>query len=119
MPGIMKKIVLFLTAFIFSLNVSSQVTFQKTYPNASISSFDNPRSFQETLDGGFIIASRDLLKTDVNGNLLWRKSYGDLDAKSVQLTADGGYIVVGTTWSFGAGSSDVYVVRTNSSGDTL
>ncbi|MGB9561989.1 MAG: hypothetical protein ACPL6C_04160, partial [bacterium] len=34
-------------------------------------------------------------------------------------TPDEGFIIVGTTRSFGAGGSDMYIIRTNSSGDTL
>src|SRR5436190_19028520 len=40
-------------------------------------------------------------------------------ANAVQQTGDGGYIVAGTTISYGAGTYDMYVIRTNANGDTL
>lgn len=53
---------------------------------------------------------------------LWTKAYGGTNddvGYSVAETLDSGFIVVGTTYTFGAGNGDVYVIRTNSSGDTL
>jgi len=37
----------------------------------------------------------------------------------VATTADGGYVIVGKTNSFGAGGYDVWLLKTNASGDTL
>ena len=57
-----------------------------------------------------------------NPDTLWTRTYGgsgDEWAYSVQQTADGGYIVAGYTYSFGAGGGDFYLVKTNSQGDTL
>jgi len=50
----------------------------------------------------------------------WSKSFGgsgDDIAYSIWQTSDGGYIVVGTTRSFGAGDFDVLLVKFNSKGD--
>src|SRR5204863_1344312 len=46
---------------------------------------------------------------------------GTLDDQgfSVQQTTDHGFIIAGTTNNFGAGGSDYYLVKTDSSGDTL
>jgi uncharacterized delta-60 repeat protein len=47
------------------------------------------------------------------------KSYGgsyDDSARSIQETSDGGYIVAGRTYSFGAGSYDFWILKLNSDG---
>jgi hypothetical protein len=51
----------------------------------------------------------------------WERNYGGMGRDwglSVQQTSDGGYIVAGTTNSFGD-STQVYLIKTNALGDTL
>ncbi len=111
-----------------SPNPMSAVSFAKTYGGTD---YDLAFSVQQTSDGGYIVAgytssfgvgSADifLIKTDANGNVQWAKTYGgtyyDL-ASSVQQTSDGGYIVAGWTYSFGAGWSDVFLIKTDASGN--
>jgi hypothetical protein len=87
---------------------------------------------EQTTDGGYIIAGYNdyggwdcdvyLIKTDSSGVPLWSRSYGGSDREwghSVQQTTDGGYIIAGYTSSFGAGSKDVYLIKTDANGDTL
>lgn len=62
-----------------------------------------------------------LIRTDLNGDTIWTKTFGgaELDCgNSIKVTDDNGYIIAGYTYSFGRGS-DVYLVKTDSNGDTL
>ncbi len=86
---------------------------------------------RQTEDEGFIIAGHTssfgaggndiyLLKTDSDGNEEWSKTFGGSksdNALALQLSADGGFVVVGDTDSFGAGSDDIYIVKTDSNGN--
>jgi hypothetical protein len=87
---------------------------------------------RQTKDGGYVVATNTrsfgagrgdvyLIKTDDAGDTLWTRTVGGSDpdwGEAVQQTSDGGYVVFGTTWCFG-GDPDVYLVRTDSAGDTL
>ncbi len=88
----------------------------------------------QTSDGGYIIGCGTslgagmgdgrLIKTTATGDTLWARTYGGTqsdDFKTAIQTSDGGYIAVGRTRSFavGGGIMDGYVVKTNSTGDTL
>ncbi len=53
---------------------------------------------------------------------LWTNVFGgtnDDAASSIQQTSDGGYIVAGWTESFGAGGSDVYIIKTDAGGSPI
>ena len=116
--------------YLIKANASGDTQWTRTYGGFSD---DEGYSVQQTSDGGYVIAGetysfgagyRDvyLIKTSASGDTLWTRTYGGTNGDggySVQQTADGGYIVAGYTESFGAGNEDVYLVRTNASGDTL
>ncbi|MGZ4054313.1 MAG: T9SS type A sorting domain-containing protein [Bacteroidia bacterium] len=93
---------------------------------------DHGYCVQQTNDGGYITVGHSLsfgvnggfcaLKTDANGDTLWTKGYGgntNSFCYSVQQTTDNGYILAGYTDCFGAGGNDIWLVKTNSIGDTL
>ncbi len=98
-----------------------------------IPNINTGRCVQLTSDGGYIISGHVqflgtnnedacLIKTDDSGDTEWIESYGGTGYEVgywTQQTSDNGYIVVGYTTSFGSGNEDVYLVKTNASGDTL
>lgn len=63
-----------------------------------------------------------LLKTDVNGNLIWQKTFGGSASETGQKvlqSGDGNYLVLGTTGSIGAGNRDVLLIKTDTNGNQL
>jgi len=116
--------------YLVKTNNQGDTLWTRTYGG---SSDDMACSIQQTTDGGYIMAGRTgsfgagnwdfyLVKTNSQGDTLWTRTYGGTgsdEAYSVQQTNDGGYIIAGSTESFGAGSVDFYLVKTDSQGDTL
>ena len=97
------------------------------------SNWEYSKSLQQMDDGGYIIAGWTqsfgagltdawLIRTDANGDTIWTHTYGSSNwdkGYSIQQTEDGGFVVAGVTWSFGAGSADVWLIRTDNQGDTI
>jgi hypothetical protein len=84
-------------------------------------------------DGGYVILGDTssfgaggsdfcLIKTDEEGNMQWNKTYGGAlnDASGdMCYTSDGGYALIGGTYSFGAGSQDFWLVKADAVGTML
>ncbi|MBI3520137.1 MAG: T9SS type A sorting domain-containing protein [Bacteroidetes bacterium] len=63
-----------------------------------------------------------LVNADKNGNLLWQKTIGGSDwdfAYGIEQTTDGGFIISGTTYSFGYGNADGYIIKTDGAGNVV
>ncbi|MBL7890805.1 MAG: T9SS type A sorting domain-containing protein [Bacteroidia bacterium] len=94
---------------------------------------DRGNCIRKTNDNGYIITGYSnsfsgggydvyTVKTDSNFTQQWAKAYGGNDwdfGNCVEQTSDGGYIICGSTYSFGNGNEDYYIVKTDSNGDTL
>ena len=63
-----------------------------------------------------------MIKLDSSGNQEWGKIFsGDEDdiPHEVHQTSDGGYMIVGATYSYGAGNSDLFLIKTDSEGNRI
>jgi len=61
-----------------------------------------------------------LIKTNNTGDETWSKTFGGIYAEkgnSIQQTGDGGFIIAGQTFSYGSGSPDVYLIKTDGMGN--
>jgi hypothetical protein len=90
-------------------------------------------SVLQAFDGGYVVCGHMadfgsvgwdvwLLKTDAWGDTVWTKHYGGYSEDwgyTVVETSDTCYFIAGHTWSYGAGLSDVYLIKTDVSGDTI
>jgi len=90
-------------------------------------------SIAKTTDGGYAIlgsyggsgygccSGAQLTKIDANGNVLWSKSTSSGEhPSSMKTTTDGGFIITGTTFiNYNANNYDVYVLKTDASGNQL
>ncbi|MBF0520688.1 MAG: hypothetical protein HQK92_13320 [Nitrospirae bacterium] len=109
------------------LDSDGLVKWSKTYGKGGQSfSF----STQETTDGGYIVSGYSnafgaggmdvwVFKLNKSGDTEWQKSYGGTGndyAYSVIQTSDGGYLVTGSTNSFGSGGYDMWVLKLKSEG---
>jgi hypothetical protein len=113
--------------YVVKLDNSGNVQWTKTIGGGGAS------SIIQSSDGGYVVAGRTesfgagktdiyVVKLDSAGNVVWAKTIGGSDwdaAYSTIQSSDGGYVVAGLTWSFGAGYDDMYVVKMDSSGNVV
>jgi len=92
---------------------------------------DYPRAVIQTNSMEFIVIAstysfgygdEDILaiKLDINGNIIWSKTFGGNNEDrgfSLQQTSENGFIIGGSTQSFGAGQRDAYIIKINNNGE--
>lgn len=116
---------------LMKLNAAGDTLWTKRYGGPGSDTGD---ALELTDDGGFIVAGRYtvqspnndfyIVRTDANGDTLWTKKYGGPNAdfaRAIARTADNGFVVAGTTRSFGPNpaSGNIWLLRLTAMGDTL
>ncbi|MBI4650548.1 Ig-like domain-containing protein [Candidatus Desantisbacteria bacterium] len=109
--------------YLVKTDSTGDTTWTKTYGEVSSTQY----SVRQASDKGYVIVGNTysnsdiyFMKTDSTGNTAWAKTLGTVNSdwgKSILETKNGNYIIIGSTNS-PENSSDFYLVKTNSSGDT-
>ena len=114
--------------YLVKLNGTGNVQWTRTIGGTD---WDGSEAVIQTADGGYAIVgqsasfgqgNRDVyvIKLDNGGNVQWAKTIGGADwewGNAIIQLADGGFVVAGSTRSFGQGSYDVYVIKLDSNGN--
>jgi hypothetical protein len=115
--------------YLVKLDAKGNLQWTKTI---SVKDLDLGYSLIQTSDGGYAIAGITyslsirgydvyVVKLDAHGNLQWTRTIGTKNEKlnlpSLIQTSDGGHAITGSTSSFGAGESDVCVVKLDKNGN--
>ena len=116
-------------SYLVRFNNIGDTLWARTYGNVL---YDEFQDVDITSDGGFIAVGHTtstdalsnvyIVKTNGSGSVVWSKEYGGGSsasdkAYSVCPTTDGGYVITGTTASYGSGSDDVYVLKIDATGN--
>ncbi|MEN8208291.1 MAG: FlgD immunoglobulin-like domain containing protein [Candidatus Fermentibacteria bacterium] len=116
--------------WLIKTDIDGNIIWENTYGGTQN---DWGRSLDQTADGGYIILGNgfsnsagltdfQIVRTDSLGQEIWSGTYGGPNfdtGLSIRETDDQGFILIGWTRSFGAGDQDIWLLRTDSAGDTL
>lgn len=117
-------------AFLYKFDSLGDPLWDKAYGGNGTESF---KSVTHTLDSGYAAAgitssepSGDyqirLVETDDQGDTNWTRTYGGSDWENLERLVtlpDSGYLMGGNSYSYGKGSSDLFLLRVDKNGDTL
>lgn len=119
--------------WIVKIDANGNEVWSKTHGGAE---WEEAASISPTSDGGYILSgytlskgagAKDayLIKVNATGDVIWDKAFGDIHAdefRDAKETPDGGFIAVGYSITFFSQQNqyrDLFIVKTNSSGDLV
>jgi hypothetical protein len=121
--------------YLLKLDSDGNVEWEKVYDYYNQHNDNCIKSVVQTADGGFVFTGPVytneisfynmnfwVVKTDALGDTIWTKSFGGTDAdysSNIIATSDSNYVMSGYTSSFGAGSTDAYIMKISQEGDSI
>jgi len=116
--------------YIIKVDGNGNKIWEKTY---GINIFDAGYGITKSYDGGHVIVGFTsfygvtrgeiyVIKVDGNGDKVWAKTYGRSGydrGYAITKSYDSGYVIVGNTSNYGAGPTDVYIIKVDGNGDCV
>lgn len=121
---------------LFFLTINGFFGWSQTWPKyySQVNMYDNPEDLLETYDKGYMICGNFgnnygqtvkqwswLIKTDINGNILWEKIINAQEeyvaTYAIDQTMDGGMLACGLIFSWNVGLYYPYVMKLNACGE--
>jgi hypothetical protein len=117
-------------AWLIKTDVNGSAEWNMTYGGIGA---EHGYTIAQTVDGGYILAGTTnssgaggddvyVVKTDANGTLVWSRAFGGNGtetAEGVVQAADGGFVIAGSSDSFGAGNVDAWLIKTDVNGNMM
>lgn len=114
------------TSFLIRTNAAGEEEWRQVLPGEKVS------AVRSTDDGGYAVigwlweppeSANDttavITKTDGNGAPIWNRTFPGISANAGIVTADGGYVIGGTTSPFNNDIGDAFLIRLDADGNTL
>ncbi len=115
--------------YLIKTDLNGDTLWTKAY-DGGINYDDEATDIQVSTDGGYIVGGFTtlrngrrfyMIKTNAFGDTLWTRAFGGTNdewCNSVKETMDGGFILTGSTFSFGIVYTSIYLIKTDSLGNS-
>ncbi len=114
--------------YLQKVNANGGLLWNRTYGGAeneraySVASTPGGYVLVGDIDSPYTATDAWVVKVDLDGNMVWNRTFGGANADSpafITPAQDGGYLIAGFTFSFGAGQRDFWLTKLDASGQAV